>query len=177
MGGEDSTVGGPWGCPHALHLGGWGGPVWRLVAYYGPPWGQRNRGTGAGGMGAGSSVSVPAPAPAHPAPASAPALASASPLSGPAPVPPLAPAPAPAPAWAPVLAEGVVTPWLQSSVPSCPTGQNVPLHCSAGCTRLASLALIVETSVIPATWITPLESSLSSRYPRAGFSRSRIISL
>ena len=51
------------------------------------------------------------------------------------------------------------------------------LHYPTGCTRLASLALMVETSVSPATWITPLESSLSSRYPREGFSRSRIISL
>ena len=54
---------------------------------------------------------------------------------------------------------------------------SVLLHCPTGCMRLASSALVVETSVIPATWITPLESSLSSRYPRAGFSRSRIISL
>lgn len=43
--------------------------------------------------------------------------------------------------------------------------------------QLTSLALMVDTSVIPATWMMPLESSRRSRQPREGLSKSRIISL
>lgn len=42
---------------------------------------------------------------------------------------------------------------------------------------LTSCAFEVETSVMPAIWMLPLASSLSSRGPEAGFSRSRITSL
>lgn len=44
-------------------------------------------------------------------------------------------------------------------------------------TTLTSCALEVDTSVMPAIWMLPLESSRRSRKPEDGFRRSRITSL
>ena len=43
--------------------------------------------------------------------------------------------------------------------------------------ELTSDVDVVDNSEIPATWTFPEASSLRSRYPDAGFRRSRIISL